>query len=75
MSKLDEQGTVRLIAEILTAIAAVGPIGVELYLKIQTLFSLGPDEQANVAASIKAGLDADAATIASVEAWKQQAGL
>jgi hypothetical protein len=75
MSKFEDQGTVSLISEILAAIAAVGPIGVELYLKLEKLFSLGPDEQANVAAAIKAGLDADAATIASVEAWKQQAGL
>jgi hypothetical protein len=75
MSKLDEQGSVNLIAEILAAIASVGPVGVELYLKLERLFSLSQDEQANVTAAIKAGLDADTATIASVEAWKQQVGI
>jgi hypothetical protein len=36
---------------------------------LQSLFNLGPDEQANVAAAIKAGLAADTNTIAAVEAW------
>lgn len=75
MSKSEDQGTVGLVAQILAAVASAGSVGVELYLKLETLFSLGPDEQANVAAAIKSGLDADAATIASVEAWKQKAGL
>jgi hypothetical protein len=75
MSKLEAQGTAALITEILAAIASIGPIGVELYLKLEQLFALGPDEQANVTAAIKAGLDADAATIACVEAWKQKVGL
>jgi hypothetical protein len=75
MSKLEAQGTVALITEMLTAIATVGPIGVELYLKLEKLFALGPDEQANVTAAIKAGLEADADTIACVEAWKEKVGL
>jgi hypothetical protein len=75
MSKLEAQGTAALITEILAAIASIGPIGVELYLKLEQLFALGPDEQANVTAAIKAGLDADAATIACVETWKQKVGL
>jgi hypothetical protein len=75
MAKLEAQGTANLIAEILAAITTVGPIGVELYLKLESLFKLGPDEQANVAAAIKAGLEADAGTIAAVEAWKQQVGV
>ena len=49
--------------------------GVELFLKLESLLNLGPDEQANVAAAIKAGLAADAETIAAVEAWKQQVGV
>ena len=64
-----------LIEEILAAIAAVGPLGVELYLKLESLLHLGPDEQANVAAAIKAGLGADTETIAAVQAWKKQVGL
>jgi hypothetical protein len=53
----------------------VGPAGIELYLKLESLFHLGPDEQVNVAAAIKAGLAADSDTIATIEAWKQQFGL
>ena len=75
MAKLDAAGIATLIAEILAAVTAVGPAGLDLYLKLESLFTLGADEQANVAAAIKAGLDADAATIAAIEAWKQQVGL
>ena len=53
----------------------MGPAGVELYLKLESLFNLGSDEQANVVAAIKAGLAADTDTIAAIEAWKQQVGL
>ena len=65
----------KLIAEILAAVTVAGPSGVELFLKLESLLNLGPDEQANVAAAIKAGLTADAETIAAVEAWKQQVGV
>jgi hypothetical protein len=75
MAELNAQGTTALVEAILAAVTAAGSLGVELYLKLQTLFQLGPDEQANVAAAIKAGLAADADTIAAVEAWKKQVGL
>jgi hypothetical protein len=75
MARLDAQGIALLIEQLLADVLAVGPVGVELYLKLQSLFSLGPDEQANVAAAIAAGLSADADTIAAVESWKQQVGL
>lgn len=75
MAKLDAQGFAALVEAILAAVTAIGPLGVDLYLKLQSLFQLGPDEQANVAAAVKAGLSADADTIAAVEAWKQQVGL
>jgi hypothetical protein len=75
MAKLDAQGFAALVEAILAAVTAIGPLGVDLYLKLQSLFQLGPDEQANVAAAIKVGLSADADTIAAVEAWKQQVGL
>ncbi len=75
MAKLDARGIAELIAEILAAVTAVGPAGIELFLKLESMFNLGPDEQANVAAAIKAGLAADAETIAAIEAWKQQVGL
>ncbi len=75
MPPLDAQGIANLIEAILAAITTLGPVGVDLYLKLEHLFQLGPDEQANVAAAIKAGLAADAETIAAVEAWKKQLGL
>jgi hypothetical protein len=75
MSNLGAQGIALLIEEILAAISAIGPAGIELYLKLESMFNLGPDEQANVAAAIKAGLAADTDTIAAIEAWKQQVGL
>lgn len=64
-----------LIQAILGAVTAAGPAGVDLYLKLEQLFQLGPDEQQNVMNAIKAGLNADANTIAAVEAWKQSVGL
>jgi len=75
MATLNAQAIALLVEELLAAISAVGPLGVELYLKLQSLLHLGPDEQANVAAAIKAGLAADAETIAAVEALKRQVGL
>lgn len=74
MANLSAQSVALLIEEILGAISAVGPAGIDLYLKLEPLFNLGSDEQANVAAAIKAGLAADADTIAAIEAWKQQVG-
>jgi hypothetical protein len=75
MAELDAQGIANLIQAILAVITTVGPLGVDLYLKLEQLFQLGPDEQANVAAAIKAGLAADEVTVAAIEAWKKQAGL
>jgi hypothetical protein len=75
MAQLDAQEIATLIQAILAAINVVGPLGVDLYLKLEQLFQLGPDEQTNVAAAIKAGLAADADTVAAVEAWKKQVGL
>ena len=75
MANLSAQAIALLVEELLAAISAVGPLGVELYLKLQSLLHLGPDEQANVVAAIKAGLAADEKTITAVEAWKQQVGL
>jgi hypothetical protein len=75
MASLGAAGIALLVEELLAAISAVGPLGMELFLKLESLFQLGPDEQANVAAAIKAGLAADAETIAAVEAWKKQVGM
>lgn len=75
MAKLGAEGIATLIAEILAAVTAIGPAGIELFLKLESMFSLGADEQANVAAAIQAGLAADADTVAVIEAWKKQVGL
>jgi hypothetical protein len=75
MAQLDAQGIASLIQAILAAITTVGPLGVDLYLKLEQLFQLGPDEQANVAAAIRSGLAADSATIEAIENWKKQVGL
>ena len=75
MANLNAQGIALLVEELLAAVSAVGPLGVELFLKLESLLHLGPDAQVNVAAAIKAGLAADAETIAAVEGWKKQAGL
>jgi hypothetical protein len=74
MADLNAQGIALLIETIVGAISALGPAGVDLYLKLESLFNLGSDEQANVAAAIKAGLAADTDTIAAIEAWKKQVG-
>ena len=75
MAQLDAQGIANLIQAVLAAVTTLGPVGVDLYLKLEHLFQLGPDEQANVAAAIKNGLAADSATVAAVEQWKKQVGL
>jgi len=75
MAQLAAQGIANLIQAILAAITTVGPLGVDLYLKLEQLFQLGADEQANVMAAIKAGLAADSQTVAAIEEWKKQVGL
>ena len=75
MAQLDPQAIANLIQAILAAITTVGPLGVDLYLKLEQLFQLGPDEQANVAKAIKTALAADADTIAAIEQWKKQVGI
>jgi len=75
MAQLDPQAVANLIQAILTAITTLGPLGVDLYLKLEHLFQLGPDEQANVTAAIRTALAADAETLAAIDNWKKQVGL
>ena len=75
MTNVNAQAIASLVQELLAAISAVGPLGVELFLKLESLLQLGSDEAANVAAAIKAGLAADGETITAVEAWKKQVGM
>jgi hypothetical protein len=74
MASLGLQGIALLIEEILAAISAAGPAGVDWYLKLESLFKLGPDGRAKVAAAIKAGLAADTDTISVIAAGKKQMG-
>ncbi len=46
MAKLDTLA--KLIAEILAAVTVAGPSGVELFLKLESLLNLGPDEPVGV---------------------------
>lgn len=48
MANLSAQGIALLIEELLAAIAAVGPLGVELYLKLEALFHLAWKRQAGL---------------------------
>ena len=75
MAKLNAEEFVNLVEAIMQAVRAMGPLGVELYLNLEQLFQLGPDEQANVAAAIKSGLAADNDTITAIQAWRKQVGL
>lgn len=75
MAALGAAGIAALIEGILNAVTAAGPAGVDLYLKLEQLFQLGPDEQQNVMNAIKSGLNADAQTIAAIEEWKVSVGL
>jgi hypothetical protein len=70
---IDEIGM--FVEKLVAAIAAAGPVGIELFLKLESLLSLGPDAQANVVAAIKAGLAADEEAIAAIESWKQEVGV
>ena len=75
MAKLSTEESANLTEAILQVVTAIGPLGVELYLKLEQLFQLGPDEQANIAAAIKIGLAADSDTLTAIQAWKKQVGL
>ena len=55
MANLNAQGIALLVEELVAAVSALGPLGVELFLKLESLLQLGPDEAANVAAAIRAG--------------------
>ena len=58
-----------LISSIASLIAQLGPLGLELFLKLETMLNLSPDEKANIANAIAAADSANAETIANVNAW------
>jgi hypothetical protein len=59
----------QLISEIVALILQLGPLGVDLFLKLEGLLNLGSDEKANIANAIAASNTADADTISKVSAW------
>lgn len=67
--------TPQLIESIVALIVQLGPLGLELYLKLESLLNLGPDEKKNIADAIAASNAADQDTIARVAAWKAAHGL
>jgi hypothetical protein len=66
--------TPQLITEIVTLILQLGPLGVDLFLKLEGLLNLTPDEKANIANAIAAANTADNDTIARVSAWMSANG-
>ena len=61
--------TPELIAAVASLIATLGPLGFELFTKLEGLLNLGSDTKANIANAIAASNTADADTIAHVTAW------
>jgi len=61
--------TPAMIAAIASLIATIGPLGFELFTKLESLLNLGSDEKANIANAIAASNTADADTIGHVTAW------
>ena len=61
--------TPQLIAEIVALILQLGPLAVDLFVKLEGLLNLTSDEKTNIANAIAAANTADADTIAKVTAW------
>lgn len=58
-----------LIEAIATLIAEIGPLGMQLFLKLEGLLNLGPDEKTNIANAIAAANAADADVVNAVAQW------
>jgi len=63
-----------LIEEIVSLIVQLGPLAVDLFLKLESLLNLTPDEKQNIANAIAASNQADQQTVAKVTAWMQANG-
>ena len=66
--------TAGLVEEIVALIVQLGPLAVDLFLKLEGLLNLTPDEKQNIANAIAAANQADAQTIRKVTAWMQANG-
>jgi hypothetical protein len=63
-----------LVAEIIALIQAAGSIGLELYLKLDQIRQLGPDEQENIRAQVEAAIQIDEDTKQRIDDWKKAHG-
>lgn len=61
----------KLFKEIVALIVQLGPLGVDLFVKLEGLLNLGPDEKQNIANAIAASNAADQDTIDRVAAWQK----
>lgn len=59
----------QLLTEIVALILQLGPLGIQLFAKLDPLLNIGPDEKANIANAIAASNSADQDTINHVAAW------
>ena len=59
----------QLLQEIVALILQIGPLGVDLFVKLEGLLNLGPDDKKNIANAITASNQADQDTINRVNAW------
>lgn len=66
--------TPQLIEEIVALIAQLGPLAVDLFVKLEGLMNLGPDEKKNIANAIAAAQAADQDTINRVALWMKANG-
>jgi hypothetical protein len=65
----------QLLSEIVALIVQLGPLAVELIIKLEGLLNLGPDEKKNIANAIAASNAADQDTISRVAAWMKANGM
>jgi hypothetical protein len=59
----------QLIEEIAALVLQLGPLAVDLIVKLEGSMNLGPDDKTNIANAITASDQADADTITRVNAW------
>lgn len=64
----------QLIEEIVGLIVQLGPLAVDLFVKLEGLLNIGPDEKQNIANAIAASNAADQDTINRVAAWMKANG-
>lgn len=65
----------QLIVEIAALIAQIGPLGMQLFLKLEGSLNLTADEKTNIANAIAAANAADDEVIGLVAAWAQKTGM